>query len=195
MLNSCCLVAQCELTPDPAPRFKLNCIYEQSMKTESILASAICLFSALAGCTHAPVAPVASVPAGPTGEPLDITPEMQHYRMFSVVPLATSRTGTGEMRGRLAFNADAAAIEMYDAANGLLGRLFIAPESCRNDDSPDCVRRYAMSGQLADSADNLRCYVQIRNDTKTGYAGQALTGICRDNAARMFEIKLFGDSQ
>ncbi len=84
-------------------------------------------------------------------------------------------------------------MEVYDTTNGLLGRLFIAPDTCRNDDSPDCVRRYVMSGQLADSADNLHCFVQIRNDTNTGYSGQALTGICRDKTARMFEIKLFGE--
>jgi hypothetical protein len=41
-----------------------------------------------------------------------------------------------------------------------------------------------MSGQLADSAGNLRCYVQIQNNTKTSYAGKALTRICRDYAAR-----------
>jgi hypothetical protein len=167
----------------------------KKMQERTAIASAICLSSALAACTHEPVAPVAIAPTAQTGEPLDIAPEMQHYRKFSVIPLATSKTGSGEMRGRLAFNADAATIELYDDGSGLLGRLFIAPESCRNDDSPDCVRRYAMSGQLTDSAGNLRCYVQIRNDTKTGYAGQALTGICRDNTGRVFEIQLFGDSQ
>jgi hypothetical protein len=152
-------------------------------------------FSLLAGCAHQSVATLDSVQAAPTGEPLDIAPEMQYYRMFRMVPLATSRTMPGEMQGRLAFNANSAAIEMYDTANVFLGNLFIAPEVCRNDDSTDCVRRYAMSGQLADSAGSLRCYVQIRNDTKTGYTGQALTGVCRDNTSRMFEIKLFGNRQ
>lgn len=154
------------------------------MKTHTILASTVCAFGALAGCMHEPTAPI--------GEPLNIAPALQHYRTFSVVPLSNSKTEPGERHGRLAFNAETAAMELYDTTNGPLGRLFIAPDTCRNDDSPDCVRRYVMSGQLADSADNLRCFVQIRNDTNTGYSGQALTGICRDKTARMFEIKLFG---
>jgi hypothetical protein len=161
------------------------------MKTHTFLVSVICAFDVLAGCTHEPTA---SVPLAPIGEPLEIAPDaLQHYRTFSVVPLSNSRTVPGERHGRLAFNAETAAMEVYDTTNGLLGRLFIAPDTCRNDDSPDCVRRYVMSGQLADSADNLHCFVQIRNDTNTGYSGQALTGICRDKTARMFEIKLFGE--
>lgn len=164
------------------------------MKTLAILVNAICVFVGLAGCTHEPVIPATTTPPAPIGEPLDIAPALQHYRVFSLVPLANSKTEPGEKHGRLAFNAESSAMEVYDANNGLLGRLFIAPDTCRNDDSPDCVRRYSMSGQLGDTVDNLHCYVQIRNDTNTSYSGQALTGICRDKTARMFEITFFGQS-
>lgn len=163
------------------------------MKIPVLLASCMGIVGILAGCTHAPVAPESNAPAAFAGEPLEIAPALQHYRRFTVVALGSSRTESGERQGRLAFNPDSAAMDLYDTSDAYLGRLFIAPEVCRNDDSPDCVRHYAMSGQLTESAGSLRCYVQIRNDTNTGYLGQALTGICRDNTARRFEIKLYGE--
>lgn len=123
---------------------------------------------------------------------LIVAPQLSHYSRFEIFPESSNAT---EQRatGTLDFNAYSASLELHIKDSQAIEHLFVQPETCRDDPSPDCKRRFAISGRITALGVPMNCYIPIRNDTSIGYYGQTLTGLCRDRNGRSFAISIFSN--
>ncbi|MYN11341.1 hypothetical protein [Pseudoduganella aquatica] len=69
-------------------------------------------------------------------------------------------------------------------------RLYLQAEACRNSSDAYCQRSYAITGDLDVFQTRLKCYAEVRNDSTTGYAGQALQGLCQDPHSRSYSFTI-----
>lgn len=122
---------------------------------------------------------------------LNSTPDLQRFNRFQLT--AQSASGSAALQQRLGTLEFKRAASLFEASNpgGAADRLFVQPETCRDDASPDCLRRFVISGRLAIENTAVNCYVPIRNDSDLGYGSQSLTGICQDRHSRLFSLTIF----
>jgi hypothetical protein len=164
-----------------------------SSKAKKLRLCPICiaiLFSFLfPACSQQYIGPPESTQAEtkPTNpQKLDGAPDLSAYRTLEVTSNSTSKREVGEVR----FVMDGAYFEAYLPGATSVHRMFIQVEDCRNSTDPICQRRFVISGDLSAFSSRLKCYIQIRNDSNSGYFGQALQGLCQDTNSRSFAITL-----
>ncbi|MEI7456601.1 MAG: hypothetical protein WCK93_07715 [Nitrosomonadales bacterium] len=124
---------------------------------------------------------------------IDVSPKMAHYTQFDLVSQSSGSAEEQKISGTLLYKPTSAYFEVRTNENSNVDRLFIQPDECRDDASPDCQRRFVISGRLAAFKTSLNCYIQVRNDTSTGYSGQSIAGLCQDRNRRSYSITLFAN--
>lgn len=144
--------------------------------------------SLLSGCMTQPPASVTSL-----GVELDDAPKLSRFTRFDLASQASGTGGDQKTTGLLSFNMSSAMFEVSTASLPNAGRLHVQAETCRDDPSPDCKRRYVVTGGVNALNTSMNCYIPIRNDTATGYVGQSLVGLCQDKTGRSFAITIFSN--
>ena len=119
--------------------------------------------------------------AAPNPQHLSDTPDLS---AFHTVEIQTNAADARRETVAAYFVPLGAYLELESGA----GRLYVQVEQCGNDADPLCQRRYMLSGDISLRSTPLKCYVQIRNDANSGYAGQALQGLCQDSYRRSYSI-------
>ncbi|MFA6970544.1 MAG: hypothetical protein WC208_03995 [Gallionella sp.] len=150
-------------------------------------------FAAISSLTLTACASASSVSATKNGGVIDVSPKMAHYTQFNLVSQSSGAAEEQKISGVLIYKPASAYFEAHADGNTSVDRLFIQPDACRDDISPDCQRHFIISGRLTAFNTSLNCYIQVRNDTSTGYAGQSIEGICQDRNRRSFAITLFAN--
>ncbi len=150
--------------------------------------SAIVCADLLNGCAVSPPAIVSA----PVSE-LEVAPQLTRFTRFELASPASGSGTEQKATGSLVFNSGAASFDVITTDNKAKDRFFIQPETCRDDPSPDCKRRFAVTGRLSALNTTLNCYIPVRNDTSSGYVGQSLSGICQDRYGRSFTITIFSN--
>ncbi len=146
------------------------------------------LLSSMQGCTALePVPPTAPIVV--TG--LDSSPDLSAYSRFDLTALASGSRPDEKRAGSARFIRGAGLIELRLDGDKGVDRLFLQPEVCRDDANADCERRFALAGSVSASGASVSCYIPVRNDTRKGYAGQSLVGVCRDANGRSFSVNLY----
>jgi hypothetical protein len=136
--------------------------------------------------TPAP-APAAAPEVPACGSPaLDTTPDLSPYQRLE---LTSNANGTVISRS-LKFVADGSYLEVSADASAASERLYVQPEECRNSADESCARHFVALGNLTAFGTHVKCYVQLRNDSNTGYCGQAIAGLCQDAYSRSFSAVL-----
>lgn len=123
--------------------------------------------------------------------PIEAAPELARYSRFELTSQSNGNASEQKMAGSLDFKSSSASFDVITGNNQAAGRLFVQPESCRDDPSPDCQRRFVVSGRINILNTSLNCYIPIRNDVAIDYVNQSLTGICQDRYGRSFSISIF----
>jgi hypothetical protein len=144
--------------------------------------------SLLSGCMTQPPARVTS-----SGVELDDAPNLSRFARFDIASQASGTGGHQKANGILSFSKSSAMFEVSTASHLDAGRLHVQAETCRDDPSPDCKRRYVVTGSLSVLNTSMNCYIPIRNDAAAGYAGQAIFGLCQDKSGRSFSITIFSN--
>ena len=147
------------------------------------------LFLLLSSCAQQSVKnedPAAAVSQQTNPQGLDVSPDLSSFRTLELISNSTSRRQSGQAR----FVAEGAYVEVRFPESSAAQRLFVQVEDCRNSPDPLCQRRFVLSGDLMAFASRLKCYIQIRNDSNSGYGGQALQGLCQDTNSRSFAVTL-----
>jgi hypothetical protein len=171
------------------------------MKNHSKITTNFLFFSVISSLTLtacASIAPVAVtqnpsniVVANKLASDIDVAPKLAAYTQFDLVSQSSGAAEEQKVSGVLSYKATAAYFEAHTNGNTSVDRLFVQPDACRDDASPDCQRRFVISGHLTAFNTSLNCYIQVRNDTSVGYSGQSIMGICQDRNRRSFAITLF----
>jgi len=121
---------------------------------------------------------------------VELAPKLTHYSRFEL--FSQSSTAVGQRAtGSLEFNNNSAAFDLHISGSQSVEHLFVQPEACRDDPSPDCKRRFTISGQMTALGTSMSCFIPVRNDTSIGYFGQTLAGICQDRYGRLFTISIY----
>lgn len=149
----------------------------------------------IGACTSPPpVSPTANLVAPTVNSGLlEVAPQLSRYTRFELVSQASGAGAEQKAAGSLDFKTGSASFEVHPEGNQAVSRLFVQPDACRDDPSPDCQRRFVVSGRLSALNTSLNCYIPVRNDTSAGYAGQSLAGICQDRNGRSFSITIFAN--
>jgi hypothetical protein len=138
------------------------------------------------------VAAGASLTACMTTTPLErATPDLSAYNAFELFSQAAVATGKMQAEGSLQYLQEASQFEAYVGTSERVGRLHVQADGCRDNPSPECLRRFTASGRITAFESTLSCTVPIRNDSSLGYARQTLSGICQSQYGRTFTIHLF----
>lgn len=124
---------------------------------------------------------------------LEVAPQLSRYTRFELFSQASTVSAEQKAVGSLDFKTSSSSFEVRTDGNQTVERLFVQSEVCRDDPSPDCQRRFVVSGRLTALGTTLNCYIPVRNDTSMGYAGQSLAGICQDRNGRSFSISIFAN--
>lgn len=126
-----------------------------------------------------------SVPPQPDPNPqhLNDTPDLSSFRRIEL-----SSNGNGQrLAAATHFAPNGGYLEVaLPETNGQ--RLYVQVEECRASADAHCPRSYVLSGELSAFSSRLKCYVGIRNDANSGYANQALQGLCQDQYRRAYSI-------
>lgn len=136
----------------------------------------------LAGCA-ATTPPLATPPH-------TVTPDLSAYVRFE---LYAQNSGPSDkpLSGHLAFRAEGARFDVFQLDGGEMGRLHLQPDTCRDDPSPGCERRFLANGRIQALGANLNCAVPVRNDVNVGYQRQTLSGLCQSQFGRAYTLQLF----
>jgi len=121
---------------------------------------------------------------------LEVAPQLSHYSRFELYS-QSSTAADQRATGSLEFNNNSSAFDLHIADSPSVEHLFVQPEACRDDPSPDCQRRFTVSGRITALGTSMSCFIPIRNDTSIGYYGQTLAGICQDRNGRSFTMSIF----
>lgn len=149
----------------------------------SLIAS-FCLSGAITGC--AVESPVIAQPSG-----LTATPDLSHYARFELYSQSAIASGQLQTQGKLLFKPEVSQFDIFlSPSASTVGSLHVQADSCRDDPSPDCQRRFVASGRFTALGATLNCTVPIRNDSTMGYAQQTLSGICQSQFGRAFTLHL-----
>jgi hypothetical protein len=142
--------------------------------------------------TAPPPPPSSTVAVTPPGEFLELAPALSRYANFELIANFTATNQIEKTSGLANYDQSSVTFRLTKAPDNLVGRLFVQPQTCRDDPNPSCKRQYAITGEINALGSRLNCFIPIRNDALTGYAGQSLTGICQDPYGRSFTLTLFG---
>lgn len=128
-----------------------------------------------------------ATPAVPDPNPqrLNDAPDLSAFRRVELSPNANAKRESATA----SFVAGGAYLDVL-LPGAQAQRLYVQVEQCRNDADAYCPRQYALSGDLQAFSSQLKCYIQIRNDANSGYADQALQGICNDQYRRSYSITI-----
>jgi hypothetical protein len=137
------------------------------------------------GCVQPPV--VSTVPPNP----LSNTPDLSAYTRFELFSQASAATGQSQTSGLLAYSPKSSQFDVTDETKAVVGRLHIQPEVCRDDSSPECQRRFTITGRIQVLGSSMSCTVPVRNDVALGYAQQTLSGICQNQYGRSFTFSIY----
>jgi len=157
------------------------------MKSDRLAILVAAGMSFLSGCAAPP--PIVSPPASE----LEVAPQLSRFARFELASQASGSGAEQKTAGSLNFKSSSASFEVSTVSDQAAGRLYVQPEACRDDPSPDCKRRFVVSGRLSALNTTLNCYIPVRNDTSTGYVGQSLAGICQDRNGRSFSISIYSN--
>jgi hypothetical protein len=148
------------------------------MRYVSVVA-ALCSAALLCACATPPEAPY-------NPQNLNDTPDLSAFHTVELSPNAGGKREILEAR----YVADGAHLAVYNAVAGGPERLYVQAEECRNSNDADCPRRFILTGNLSAYGSTLKCYIQVRNDSNSGYTGQALQGLCQDKFSRSYSITI-----
>ena len=124
---------------------------------------------------------------------LDVAPQLSRFARFELASQSSGPGAEQKATGSLNYKTSSASFEVSTPSDQSAGRFHVQPEACRDDPSPDCKRRFVISGRLSALNTTLNCYIPVRNDTASGYIGQSLAGICQDRNGRSFSISIFSN--
>ena len=137
------------------------------------------------GCAQPPV--VSTVPPNP----LSNTPDLSAYTRFELFSQASVATGQSQTSGQLAYFPKSSQFDVADEPKAVVGRLHVQPDVCRDDSSPECQRRFTITGRVQVLGSSMNCTVPVRNDVALGYAQQTLSGICQNQYGRSFTFSMY----
>lgn len=143
---------------------------------------------AVVGCATTTPPPVVSTPQ--PVNPLTATPDLSAYVRFE---LYAQNSGPADkpLGGSLQFRRDGARLDVHQMDGSEMGRLHLQPDTCRDDPSPACERRFLANGRIQALGANLSCAVPVRNDVNVGYQAQTLSGLCQSQFGRAYTLQLF----
>jgi len=123
---------------------------------------------------------------------LEVAPQLSHYSRFELYS-QSSTAAEQRATGSIDFNNNSSAFDLHIEGNHDAEHLFVQPEACRDDPSPDCQRHFTVSGRITALGTSMSCFIPVRNDTSIGYYGQTLAGICQDKNGRSFTMSIFAN--
>lgn len=116
---------------------------------------------------------------------LDPAPDLNGYRQVEII----SNSSNKRVLAPVAASANGATLDVQMPEGGTGQRLHVQADQCRNQGS-DCVRSFALVGDLFAFQNRLKCFAEIRNDANSGYTGQSLQGLCQDPHGRSYSFTL-----
>lgn len=150
-----------------------------------VCSSAVLVAIFMTGCS----APTPLAPSPPPS-PYTSVPDLAPYMRFE---LYAQKAGPSEkpLAGNLKFRPEGARLDFFKTDGTEIGRLHIQPDTCRDDPSPACERRFLVNGRIQALDANMSCAVPVRNDMNAGYRAQTLSGLCQSQFGRAYTLQLF----
>ena len=122
---------------------------------------------------------------------IDSTPDLSSYSRFELFSQASVPSGQLQAEGTIEYKPEASHFELHIPTVGLIGRLHVQADACRDNPSADCQRRFVATGRFSALEVSMSCVVPIRNDSTMGYARQTLSGICQSQYGRAYTLNLY----
>ena len=122
---------------------------------------------------------------------LDSTPDLSIYSRFELFSQAAVASGQLQAEGTLKYKLNPSHFEVHIPSVGLIGRMHVQADACRDDPSPECQRRFVATGRISALDSTMNCTVPIRNDSTVGYTRQTLTGICQSQYGRSYTFHIY----
>jgi hypothetical protein len=122
---------------------------------------------------------------------LDSTPDLSGYSRFELFSQAAVASGQLQAEGTLKYKLNPSHFEVHIPSIGLIGRMHVQADACRDDPSPECQRRFVVTGRINALGSTMNCSVPIRNDSTVGYTRQTLSGICQNQYGRAYTLNLY----